>query len=131
MSFNDKYQRKPGRAHSISFSIAYVRVTEWANGEIGACRPKPDILQKALVHAEKLGDAYLIEKIYEAQALWESVDRTPTPRDVLPPTTLLAVEEAGKLLDRLQTQPYAVTNLSEGECLDIELDRYLQAMELG
>lgn len=132
MSFDRDYQRRPGRARSISFSIAYVRITEWVKDSRKFHRPRPDILQKALEHAEHLGDDYIVQKIQEAYAIWEDVDEMPTPKDSHPPTTLIAVEEARRLMIglRSQTQPYSIMMTSEADQLDLDLDLLMWEMNI-
>lgn len=121
-------QRRRDR-FSISFSIAYVRVCEWVRGEEGATRPKPEILEKALAHARRMEDFYIIRKIHEAQGTWKILNETPTPRDCLPPPSLIAYEEDDRITKRFrrisQTKPYSALMPSEAELLDEELDLFL------
>lgn len=139
--------QNPKDRYSISFSIAYVRVCEWVRGEPGATRPKPEILDKALTHAKKLEDLFIIGKIREAYAIWENVNKTPTPRDYHPPPSEEAIELEAQLTKRFRvfrrpsaevkvfrtgsspskppTAPYALSMLDEEEKLDYELDQLL------
>jgi len=92
----------PYDPHPIDHSIAYSNVCSWANGESQAKRPKPEILDKALKHAQFLEDFHIIRKIREAYAIWGNVNETPTPRGCLPPPTPQAIEVDEELTLRFQ-----------------------------
>ena len=94
--------RPPGRRNSISFSIAYVRVCEWAKDPIENIRPKPDVLDQALEHARRVGDPYIIEKVHEALRVWEEVTETPTPKELHPKTSASAEFEVARLTAKLE-----------------------------
>lgn len=68
---------------SVSFSIAFVRVCEWVNNPINHYRPTPEILAQARIHAEQLGDHFILEQIEEIEAANFVRDTMPTPK--LPP----------------------------------------------
>lgn len=134
-------QRRPAIRHSISFSIAYVRVCEWARDPDTHRRPKPDILDKAVAHARKLGDTYILQKIADAYEVWETVNETPTPKDCHPKSSQAAQEEADRITDKIRTiqkrvrkrqltQPYSLISLSEAERVDLELEQFLQDMSI-
>jgi hypothetical protein len=72
--------RRKHRPISISFSLAFVRVCEWAREPNKHTKPDPETLEEAEVHALKLGDVYILEKIEEIRAYYRLVDGTPTPR---------------------------------------------------
>lgn len=74
--------RRKGR-HSVSFSIAYVETVAWIKDPIGNCRPKPETLDLAEVHAIRLEDPFVLEGIEKARAEWKATESTPTPK--LPP----------------------------------------------
>jgi hypothetical protein len=75
-------ERQPRRATpTISFSISYVRVCEWAAHPDKFSRPSETILAQAAEHALRLGDKYILGKIEEAKTEWLLVDKTITPKD--------------------------------------------------
>jgi len=85
----------PYDPHPIDYSIAYSDVCFWANNKSRFNRPRPEILDKALKHAQFLEDFYIIQKIREAYTIWQNVSETPTPTSesaYLPPPTPEALE---------------------------------------
>ena len=127
---NPNLQRKPGYRRSISFSIAYVRVCEWVREPDLNPRPKPDILEKALDHAERLGDPYIIEKIQECYDHYKEVESTPTPK--LPGPTPESIRESREITGKIRqsTEPYSLLDPDESRRLDAELDDFIREMEL-
>lgn len=77
----DEVQRSRRGAPTISFSISYVRVCEWAAHPEKFSRPSETILSQAKEHALRLGDNYILRKIDEAKTEWLLVDKTITPKD--------------------------------------------------
>ena len=65
---------------SVSYSISYVRVCEWAQHPDEYSRPQIETLQGAIEHAQKIGDDFILQKIEEAKLEWENVEQTITPQ---------------------------------------------------
>lgn len=126
----DNFQRKPGYRRSISFSIAYVRVCEWAKDPENFPRPKPDELDKAVDHAKHISDSWILEKIQECRAYYAKVESTPTPKLPRPtPEAERTAKGITRKIRRQQTLPYSIEFLTESERLDWELEQLLADIE--
>jgi len=126
----DDFQRKPGYRRSIIFSIAYVRVCEWAKDPNKFPRPKPDELDKAEYHAKHISDSWILEKIQECRAYYAKVESTPTPKLPKPtPEAERSAEEITGKIRRQRTLPYPIEFLTEAERLDWELEQFLADLE--
>lgn len=124
------------KAYSISFSIAYVRVCEWAREPEIYPRPKPEILDQAEIHAERLGDDHILTVISEIRAYYEKVNSTPTPKrpgstpeaEAISRQTFKPVVEINVPLheDRFSGTHYLITSKDEEDErdeIDLMLDR--------
>jgi len=85
---------------SISFSIAYVRVCEWAKNPIEHERPIPELLNQAADYADSISDKYILKKIEEARAEWMLVDKTITPKEFPSGKHKIETPEPFRLLDK-------------------------------
>lgn len=128
VSYED-LRRKPGARRSISFSIAYVRVCEWAREPEHYSRPKPDILEKAREHAERLGDYHILEKIQECYDHYREIDNTPTPKRPGATAIAEAISDEIAMKMRQNTEPYSLHVPEEMSKLDQELDDFIKEME--
>lgn len=105
---------------SISFSIAYVRLCEWASSPDIYNRPAPEILNRAEVHAIDLEDAYILEVIKKCRLFNKNIDKTPTPK--LPRPTKESLKPISKrafLAPNTEIGLYPNDPVGENYCLSV------------
>lgn len=125
-----KQQRSGSDRYSVSFSIAYARVCEWAQNPKEHERPRSDTLEKAKEHANRINDPYILSKIRECENYYVAIETTPTPKRPSSSTEAdrISKEIAGQM--RRITQPYAISYATKEEWADTELDQLLKELDI-
>lgn len=130
--------RRMGR-HSVSFSISYVEVAQWAKDPIRYPRPKNEVLNLAEVHAHRMGDKFILDAIEKARTEWTELDNTATPK--LPPPPAMATDTNTLYREIVEVGPAKYTdhfesnNISSSRAvlaakpLKDEFERYLENLK--
>lgn len=130
----DFRRRKIKKPYPISFSIAYTRAAEWVKDSNRY--PKPDYvnLKRAMIHAERLKDYWLLGKMQELWFHYEEQDRKSTPRrpgrtkvaDEIssgnysqPAVLKISSEQTQDIPDVLDTEPVSHRDIFSGEVYSI------------
>lgn len=96
------------RRVSVSLSISYVRVCEWAKSPTEYDRPTIKEIEQARTHAITLGDDFILEAIERLEEGNRITDSTPTPKLPGPTRNSLNVPRipALKPLGKVETVPF-------------------------